>query len=386
MATHGLARGFIARIFVAFGIFLSVSVLIGLSFTETGLSASGANYTILGDTTGGDCPLIGTWDSASYTCYLGADMTDVRLNVYSNDVTVDGQGHTLNGAGGGGYGVYIDSVSNVTVRNLVLTNFSDGIFLAWANHCRITANTTSNNGEAGIGVWGSNDNIISGNTVANNGDGIDLVLYSGSNTVSNNTISGNQWGVWLAAADGNLIYNNNFISNTVQADGSWTSGNTFNLGQPIGGNYWNNWIGPDANGDGFVDAPYIAGAAGTDNLAWVAMNGWCGNPQLSLSHTRSYWPGYSEYQARELSVDYSLANSAAAEAYGVQVVGTIDTNDVHSLSPLPVIGSLAPNTSASMTIVYHVPPAVFAFNSRIYVKAYDSCGGLHAFPGPWSGE
>jgi hypothetical protein len=37
---------------------------------------------------------------------------------------------------------------------------------------------------------------------------------------------------------------------------SGSTGNIFNREAPIGGNYWSNWTGPDADGDGFVDLTY----------------------------------------------------------------------------------------------------------------------------------
>lgn len=43
--------------------------------------------------------------------------------------------------------------------------------------------------------------------------------------------------------------------------------------RPIGGNFWSNWTGPDANNDRFVDNPYSF-TGGADNLPWAAKNGW----------------------------------------------------------------------------------------------------------------
>lgn len=294
-------------------------------------------------------------------------------------------GHTFDAGGAGGDGVFLDSVENVTVKNLTLTNFDNGIFLAWANNCTISNNSTSGGGYSGIGVWGGLGNIISGNTIANNYDGIDLVLSSNSNTVRNNTISDNLWGMWIYSADNNLIYNNNFVGNTYQGD-IGGSGNAFNQAQPVGGNYWDNWTSPDANADGFVDNPYVVGPGGTDALPWVSMNGWwCVDPQLSLSKISSYWADYAEYEAGHLSVDYSIANSAEAAAYNVQIVGTKDTNGVYSLTPLPTVGEIAPHSSSPITVSYYVPAGVAAFNSKIYATAADSCGNIHSYPGPWPG-
>jgi PKD repeat protein len=47
----------------------------------------------------------------------------------------------------------------------------------------------------------------------------------------------------------------------------------FNLDEPVGGNYWSDWTGPDDDGDGFVDSPYVF-TGGQDNLPWVNQDGW----------------------------------------------------------------------------------------------------------------
>jgi hypothetical protein len=44
----------------------------------------------------------------------------------------------------------------------------------------------------------------------------------------------------------------------------------FNLDKPTGGNYWSDWTSPDADGDGFVDNPYVF-TDGQDNLPWVGI-------------------------------------------------------------------------------------------------------------------
>ena len=67
----------------------------------------------------------------------------------------------------------------------------------------------------------------------------------------------------------NQIYHNNFISNIKQAEEQhsdptrWpidayyaSDNNTWNQPLPVGGNYWSDYTGIDANGDGFGDSSY----------------------------------------------------------------------------------------------------------------------------------
>jgi len=88
--------------------------------------------------------------------------------------------------------------------------------------------------------------------------------------MTGNTISNNGMGITLLGSSDNQIYNNNFLANGAYIYtyvSPWT-GNVFNLDRPIGGNYWSDWTGPDDDGDGFVDYPYVF-TNGQDNLPWV---------------------------------------------------------------------------------------------------------------------
>ena len=94
------------------------------------------------------------------------------------------------------------------------------------------------------------------------------------------------FGLQIESSDYNTIYNNNFIDNGLDAGYQVVdhlgSGNVFNLDRPIGGNYWSEWTGPDADGDGFVDEPYIIwtpegpyGEYGNeDSLPWASEDSW----------------------------------------------------------------------------------------------------------------
>jgi len=181
------------------------------------------------DLNGGDCILIGTWN-------------------FGDEITLDGDGHTVTGPGSGN-GIYLYPGIGVTAKNLNIRNFTQGIL----SH--------------------SNSNTIVGNTIHSNEIGIFLDSGSNNTIVKNNTISNNSsaGGVSITATN-NQIYNNNFIDNGTQAF-DYGIDNTFNLPAPIGGNYWSNWTTPDSNSDGFVDEAYVF-TGGQDNLPYTTQNGW----------------------------------------------------------------------------------------------------------------
>lgn len=116
------------------------------------------------------------------------------INITSSDVVFDGQGYTIGGIDTGGtYGVYVSNsttaLTNVTVKNAIITDWDRGIFYRNAQNGSIENNTASSNGY-GIRLFSSSSNTLSNNNANSNGFGIYLDSSS-SNTLTSNTVNSN---------------------------------------------------------------------------------------------------------------------------------------------------------------------------------------------------
>ena len=99
---------------------------------------------------------------------LDQDLTfrDDGFLVIADDVTLDLNGHTITGIGGG-TGVSVEDRTGVTVLNGTIEDFGCGIELGSSKSSTLSSNTVTHNTQ-GIDVGGSSDTILSGNTATAN--------------------------------------------------------------------------------------------------------------------------------------------------------------------------------------------------------------------------
>jgi len=151
----------------------------------------------------------------------------------SNSITVADNSITNNK-----FGFYIVQSSDNNVIGNIITDNEKGVWLDWSNLNTIANNSIAKNSVFGIGLYRSSGNTIRRNALVNNSVGV--TLFGGAGIFSND----------------NVIYHNNFINNTSQVQ-SEESINFWDRCYPAGGNYWSDYPGVDADGDGISDAPYV---------------------------------------------------------------------------------------------------------------------------------
>jgi len=194
--------------------------------------------------------------SSPGTYVLAKDITGGKspaILVQSSGVTIDGNGHTIRGSdAAGSFGIHVTksgkTLTDVTVKNVRLQDWYDGIYFRGVNNGRIESVTSTGNVRAGISLRESNNNVITGCTVSGNMQGLYVWSKCSRNVIQSCTISNNkEMGLWLASTgrtSKGIVYDstgNRVVGNTVTGNGrmglyvDFTTGNTL-TGNTVTGN------------------------------------------------------------------------------------------------------------------------------------------------------
>lgn len=121
------------------------------------------------------------------------------IRIYnSNNVTVTSSTLKNNGKLSGIYSdegaVYMESSDNITIRNNIINNNSQGVTSKDSSNITVTTNTINNNAGEGILLSGSANNIsITWNDIEHNANGVQIDYTSGNNvTITSNIINNSE--------------------------------------------------------------------------------------------------------------------------------------------------------------------------------------------------
>jgi len=165
---------------------------------------------------------------------IDGDGIGTVVHIDSPNVSIIGFTIQNGGEGLTDFGVYLsESAVNVTIRNnIIRNNLYGGLRL----------------------LRSANNNILDNKIVENFYCDIGIFDNSSNNNIIGNTISNSFFGVWFDNSSNNTLYHNSFINNTKQVELYGVSINIWDNGAE--GNYWSDYIGVDADGDGIGDTGY----------------------------------------------------------------------------------------------------------------------------------
>lgn len=216
--------------------------------------------------------------------------------LFATGIIIGGDRCTITGNNivGTYYGVFSSVQSSVVIsQNNITAVLKDAIRICGGASNTISYNNITGNAVSGVALDGYSGRIL-GNYFAKNGRAIGIgaaysvvfgnnmtsntesgIFFASSNCIiSNNNIAGGKYGVYftpyLAAPHNDKFYNNNFVNNTHQVYISSPSIVEAWNNNSCGGNYWSNYNGTDANGDGIGDFPYSVAVNNTDRYPLIA--------------------------------------------------------------------------------------------------------------------
>jgi nitrous oxidase accessory protein len=174
----------------------------------------------------------------------------------------------------GAYAVNAHQFSRSVIRDCDVFENGSGLRVGWGWHITVEGNRVYRNESSGIYPDSCYYSTFADNLLyANEGMGIKLGYISSRNIFRQNIIYGNGDGIFIGLEWGsysrNRIYNNDLSQNRTQVL-EHTQGlagfQEWDSGSLSGGNFWSDYSGPDRDGDGIGETPYLVSPGTSDRF------------------------------------------------------------------------------------------------------------------------
>ncbi|MBS7633197.1 right-handed parallel beta-helix repeat-containing protein [Candidatus Bathyarchaeota archaeon] len=177
---------------------------------------------------------ISTLDNVTYTL---TDNIMESIVIERSNIILDGTGYTVQGAGGL-RGIDLNSIQNITIKNICIQGFYYGISINLCSQITITESNITMNAYDGVNIVQSALNNISQNSISNNGnDGLKLLNFSNNNAIAKNIITlNNDDGIQLTDSPQNTISENTISQNKDVGIYTFNSSNTSVIGNTVTNN------------------------------------------------------------------------------------------------------------------------------------------------------
>jgi parallel beta-helix repeat protein len=159
---------------------------------------------------------------------VGPNCPAYGLAITADGVTLDLNGHTVDGDDGADYGITASGKSHITIKNGTITDFFGGVTIQGGSNETIKRIRATSNTQYGIQLVASRS-TVSRNFVFSNPIGI----YSTGNfdRILSNTAQSNTDGIEISSGHSNLIEGNRAVSNS--ATGIFEGFNTPRFGNTV---------------------------------------------------------------------------------------------------------------------------------------------------------